>query len=934
MNVNPNELPFASFFEHLAQKGFTLTVDHYFKLYTILNQFAKERSLTDLKYLMAPIITTSEKQQHEFYHAYDNWFHAFPFDEQQSEYAPLADESLHPIEPEPIILKSQKRVYVIGGCFAFMVCLLVMIVFYHPTDTPIQEPAKESRPVVLPLEEQPQPSQPIAITNNTYTPIEDGAQQNLNDLSMPEQEDPKTGGQTNWDWLKAYNWAIWRIGLLVFGIVYFLIHLYAYNRQSLALQKVRGKKPPLAYPIQVKRYDPEFVKDRSFYTTARRLKERQKSDVMALDVKQTIKHTIASGGFPKFVYKALTKQPEYLILINLPDYKDHYAHFIKHLSDRFDQEEIVFTRYFYKEDPQICFKEIHSQRAYLTDIIPQFKGSRLIIMGSGDLLLDPLTGEREEWTDQFELFKERVLLTTRSMEDWGIKEVSLSHLFMVLPATLESLDTWMTQFQMDQPIDKPIEPTQDNHLVPFIPDYEDIAYLKTLMADQDTFEWLCACAVYPELHWNLTLYLYRFVSNKPLQESSMLRLIQLPWFRTGNMPDPIRLKLIKALDKDKLTQVRHAILDLLEKNQPASGEQDTYRLNIAIQKWMLNPKDPELKKDIQKIAIDEQRILQDYTLLRMLSSLPSSPLNFIIPKRLRRLFFKNALPLFGFKAGIKLLWATGITFLIMLGVIMPDLMSLYSHYQEQNKPIEHNLVGPSFTNELKMNFVLIKAGTFTMGTYEQEKYDQHQVKLTKNYYMQTTEVTQGQWKSVMGNNPSSYKNCGDNCPVESVSWEEVQDFIGRLNQKNSGYDYRLPTEAEWEYAARAGTTGPFAFGDCLSTNDANYDGNFSLDNCPKGEYREKTIPVASLKPNAWGLYDMHGNVYEWCHDWYGEYSSPLPIDPIGPKTGVDRILRGGGWNSSARYCRSAHQNKHEPDFGSWDLGFRLVASPVQHKKGE
>jgi formylglycine-generating enzyme required for sulfatase activity len=173
------------------------------------------------------------------------------------------------------------------------------------------------------------------------------------------------------------------------------------------------------------------------------------------------------------------------------------------------------------------------------------------------------------------------------------------------------------------------------------------------------------------------------------------------------------------------------------------------------------------------------------------------------------------------------------------------------------------------------------------------------VTLTKGFYMQSTEVTQGQWKAVMGNNPSYFKNCGDDCPVEQVSWNDVQEFIRKLNRREGGNKYRLPTESEWEYVARAGTDIPFAFGRCLSTDQANYDGNYPLSECSKGEYRQRTISVASFKPNSWGLYDMHGNVWEWCQDWYGDYPSGSATDPSGSSGGSYRVLRGGGWNDDA-----------------------------------
>ncbi len=237
------------------------------------------------------------------------------------------------------------------------------------------------------------------------------------------------------------------------------------------------------------------------------------------------------------------------------------------------------------------------------------------------------------------------------------------------------------------------------------------------------------------------------------------------------------------------------------------------------------------------------------------------------------------------------------------------------------KEISSDTSDPSvLVKSLGMEFVPISPGTFMMGSPESEedRYKdeiQHEVTLTQGYYLQTTEVTQGQWQAVMGNNPSHFKNCGENCPVENISWEDVQAFIQKLNQQERDYQYRLPTEAEWEYAARASTTTPFSFGNTLSTDQANYDSN-------------RTTQVKSFPPNAWGLYDMHGNVWEWCQDWYGDYPSDSVTDPQGPPSGDHRVLRGGSWVSSARLCRSAVRLWGTPGDRHYRFGFRLVAPLV------
>jgi len=232
-----------------------------------------------------------------------------------------------------------------------------------------------------------------------------------------------------------------------------------------------------------------------------------------------------------------------------------------------------------------------------------------------------------------------------------------------------------------------------------------------------------------------------------------------------------------------------------------------------------------------------------------------------------------------------------------------------------------------------MTFVPIPAGTFMMGspTTEPERWDdetQHQVTLTKSFYMQTTQVTQGQWKAVMGSNPSLCSICSDDCPVEQVSWNDCQEFIRKLNQQEGTNKYRLPTEAEWEYACRAGTTTPFNTGNCLSTNEANYWGDeFPYPGCPLGIDRGMPVPVKSFPPNAWGLYDMHGNVYEWCQDWYGDYSTSAVTDPVGPSSGSYRVNRGSCWAQPAMTCRSAHRGSDLPDYRYCRNGFRLAWTP-------
>lgn len=228
------------------------------------------------------------------------------------------------------------------------------------------------------------------------------------------------------------------------------------------------------------------------------------------------------------------------------------------------------------------------------------------------------------------------------------------------------------------------------------------------------------------------------------------------------------------------------------------------------------------------------------------------------------------------------------------------------------------------------------AGSFTMGSplSEQERRideDQVQVRLTKGYWMARTECTQGQWEAVMGNNPSDFKG-SKALPVERVSWEDAQAFIMKLNASVSpppGMKWSLPSEAQWEYACRAGTESVFAYGETLTSAQANFNGDYPYGSTEKGTYLEKTSKVGSYAANAWGMHDMHGSVHEWCADWYAE-KLVGGTDPVGAPTGSNRVSRGGSWFVTGYFCRSADRGRivHSGIIRRDCLGFRIAAVPA------
>jgi formylglycine-generating enzyme required for sulfatase activity len=257
------------------------------------------------------------------------------------------------------------------------------------------------------------------------------------------------------------------------------------------------------------------------------------------------------------------------------------------------------------------------------------------------------------------------------------------------------------------------------------------------------------------------------------------------------------------------------------------------------------------------------------------------------------------------------------------------------------------------TNSIGMKLVLIPAGKFLMGSpadeAEREEGEvQHEVTITRPFYMGMYPVTQREYEQLMGEmlkkkpwwraHFTEAKGGGADHPMENINWERMMDFITKLTalpeEKGAGRVYRLPTEAEWEYACRAGTTTPFYFGSSLTSNEANFNGNFPYGSADKGPYLRKSTKVGSYPPNAYGLYDMHGNVFQWCSDWYDKdyYRKSPKEDPKGPANGVVdtgyknfyRVIRGGSWLDEGRACRAAYRFRAMPSDAYMIVGFRVV----------
>jgi sulfatase modifying factor 1 len=299
------------------------------------------------------------------------------------------------------------------------------------------------------------------------------------------------------------------------------------------------------------------------------------------------------------------------------------------------------------------------------------------------------------------------------------------------------------------------------------------------------------------------------------------------------------------------------------------------------------------------------------------------------------------------KSYYKVIILTYIFFSFMLLLIFGGC---HSKDNKTDESVKLNVVqisrGDTLINSVGIEVIYIPGGEFMMGSREtpeevvnteggkvewyRHENPIHKVKISKGFYLGMTEITQEQYEAVMNKNPSAYR--GDNLPVENVTWKDAVRFCEKLS-KIEKRTYRLPTEAEWEYACRAETDTRFAYGDdydevynFMNYCDKSNTGGYWWQDKEHDDGFDRTAPVKTFKPNAFGLYDIHGNVWEYCGDWHHHdyYANSPTIDPKGPSAGHYRILRGGSWHDGPAYCRAAFRNRNEPDYTCDDNGFRIV----------
>ncbi len=927
-NRRINRLLFDEFIVDLRRRGFIIGVDHHLRLQELLNKLGADCTYQDLKYLLCPIFSVNEKQQEQFYRVFDSFFQPFYTKEQIERY----DEKETGIMPGPGEKEKTpgepglppKWQYILLG---FLLIINIFLVFHTMGYFPgLSTKDKNPTPVPTPT--------PKPVTTQSHTPVTvQSPTPTSANAGLEDAAKERTGRLDDLSFWQRYGRYLPLAGFLLPLIFLLLIEMYKYNRRKLVLLHQHGKKPPLVWPITVVPPELGIVKNEQFYTAARFLRQRVESDILRIDINKTVGKTIATGGFTSLIYQNLTKPPEYLFLVDIATYRDHHVQLFHSITGALEKEGIFVKRYFYKKDPRICFEEPGEQRIYLSDLKARYSSHRLIIFGDGEKLLDPLIWGLEKWTLLFQGWCERAILTPVNPKNWGMRETVLAKEFIILPFSVHSLGALVDYFEMQRVPDGEAERESGSPTVSLATEEMDNVDILREHLGENTFQWLCACAVYPGLHWDLTLYLGSLscMPENLLEEENLLRLIRLPYFHKGVIPDELRWKLIGELDIDKSKAIRAAIIELLEKNPPPreSVAYDTYRLHLVVQRWLLSGKDRKRRKEMLKSLrmIDAKHIQQDYTLLRFLESVPHSRLNFLLPQRLKKIFYRRGLPIFGMKTGFRVVLTFLLSFALFFALKLldnwmdkqfpGDIEPVITEITSKRKNNEQGYLEAEFTGGIVM--IYIPAGEFTMGSdkgYNNEK-PEHKVYLD-DYWIGKYEVTFEQYDIYC--EQTGKEKPGDagwgrgKQPVINVSWDDAVIYCNWLSQE-TGLKFKLPTEAQWEKAARGTDAREYPWGKDFDEEKLNIS-------------ERGTRPVGSYPAGAspYGCLDIAGNVWEWCSDWYdGNYYKNSPgKNPVGPGKGDGRVLRGGSWNSDASDCSSAYR-RHLPPAYSWGFGgFRLL----------
>jgi len=662
------QIPFGDFIEYLRYSGFTISIAHHLRLQHLLNTFRHDCSPEDLKTLLCPLFATSADQQEKFYKIFDDYFAILNsnirVDRASSE---KANHLVHQSSPQILIKYLRFIVWLSPTILIFSLITVIPLGVFLRYRTQRTQRANVN---VANNDDQNQPpenetSQAPRTLKETATNLELARQnasvnQKSSKQSFVDIDVPPLTGTTGFaasnikhdDFYHRYGAAI-RLLAIASPIILFLIYeVHRGRRRSLILLRQRGKKPPLVWPIQIPETQLSVYNSELFYQAARALRRRHSTQVHKLNVTATIAATINSLGYLSIKYQTDSAIPEYLFLIDRKSPRDHQAQMLTVLSKKFEAEGVYIDIYYFNIDPRVCFSEKDGRAAQLDELLHKYSDRRLVLFTDAEGFVDPISGAPESWTSIFKGWHMRAVSESSSLTPWAVYELSLIGEFSIFPCSLAGVQMLADAFADNYELGRFIHLQDHSVRYPHI-DTMDAARtmeeIRRYLGD-DVFKWFCACSIYPELHWALTLFLgsLQLMPGGIVSEENLLSLISLPYFRSGFIPDDLRQLLMRELTADDQAAIRRELIGILEKNPPPAESiaADNYQLNLVVQRWLVRPNFKRWMK-VRRTANEAMLTpaLQDLTLVKYVEAAP--PIAFILPRRLHSVFFRRGIPVLG-----------------------------------------------------------------------------------------------------------------------------------------------------------------------------------------------------------------------------------------------------------------------------------------------
>ena len=677
----------AEFLSTLRAEGKTVGIDKHLQIQTLLKQLPDEADAETLKLALIPLVAQSPQEQERLYETFDQC-------------VKRVEERQIVIETDPSVTSGNIPK---DGNFWNVVKAVILLVLIlaigglwwksHQNIPPVvnkQDSSKFIQDTIIDKGNKNNiPSSPF-VENKPY-PFPNHLEQYA--LKPPSQTQA---------WLSEHWTSLrWVLALVLTALLLALWRYRAWKRRKLVAQQDPNDKPPYIWNINIEGIEP-ILMGNSLDRLTQQLRRRAQSDTLRMDVERTVHATIEQGGLPVFKYKRETNPTDYLLLIDRQSVRNHRAQLFDTLYELFKAQEIEMARYFFDSDVRVCYSEDYPNGIALADLQQRYYQSRLLIVGTGAQLLSPLSGKAAAWTTVFNQWKDRALFSPKPLKAWGYDERQLATAFTTLPATLQGLGFWVEELDAgaDARFDGWQDKIDDAPTAPIIPDDNDPVPILDLYFESDMLRWIAACAIYPTLHWDLTLWLGQTISdvefrmseaNEPKSEiphptsfDNLMQLCRLSWFVKGEMPDATRTALLHWLeqtDAPMLTRLRAAIALELQKNPPPkdSAAWDKFRLNIALNEW-LSTTDAEKKKELE---VEVSQLLEkgaepDFTVIKYLQK-PRTPLDFIVPDAWKKYVYPSGFAALGWlKEWVDLQWLLPLFLVGFVGLFYPYHFDAYN----------------------------------------------------------------------------------------------------------------------------------------------------------------------------------------------------------------------------------------------------------------